>query len=438
MAAGILPFALPGIVESTNKVGTGIVSSIDNWGLDKDKFGFARSQAALDRVRAQQEYLGQLRASGQSDWQSALQNVANSSNQNAQFNANSNALALGDVQMQAYLRTLQAQLDSRNSQGATRDLRQTASASNFFSEQIKATSGAQGEALFTDNLQRSRAQAVQGLQQSRDAFDQLYSFKEADKTSELKLAGQRYRFNEKDKTAELKLADQALRLGESNLSAVASKNKFTSLIYNKLIGSLGLKDLADQDRSASSEERHPTPKHHKVKPSIMASAGGQHQPHNTVPSKVVQPSTPVVQQTPINPSTTKLASRIRPTAPSSNAKADGGTFYNGAYHQGYYPGLGPPPGISSEQPITAPKPSAPKASKPSTTKPNTKPTRKPRVNAPAILINPSKHIPRAPHAPPVKRPAIHAAGSSMAKKPKPMPTQPTPIPDEQWYNGILL
>ena len=100
MAAGILPFALPGIVESTNKVGTGIVSSIDNWGLDKDKFGFARSQAALDRVRAQQEYLGQLRASGQSDWQSALQNVANSSNQNAQFNANSNALALGDVQMQ--------------------------------------------------------------------------------------------------------------------------------------------------------------------------------------------------------------------------------------------------------------------------------------------------------------------------------------------------
>ena len=86
---------------------------------------------------------------------------------------------------------------------------------------------------------------MQGLQQSRDAFDQLYSFKEADKTSELKLAGQRYRFNEKDKTAELKLADQALRLGESNLSAVASKNKFTSLIYNKLIGSLGLKDLAD-------------------------------------------------------------------------------------------------------------------------------------------------------------------------------------------------
>ncbi len=280
MAAGILPFALPGIVESTNKVGTGIVSSIDNWGLDRDKFGFSRSQAALDRVRAQQEYLGQLRASGQSDWKSALQNVANSSNQNAQVNANSNALALGDVQMQAYLRTLQAQLDSRNSQGATRDLRQTASASNFFSEQIKATSGAQAEALFTENLQRSRAQSLQGLQQSRDAFDQLYSFKEADKTSELKLA------------------HQALRLGESNLSAVASKNKFTALIYDKLIGSLGLRDLADQDRSASSEERHPTPKHHKVKPSVMASAGGQHEPHNTVPSKVVQPSTPKPQVVP--------------------------------------------------------------------------------------------------------------------------------------------
>ena len=418
MAAGILPFALPGIVDSTNKVGTGIVSSIDNWGLDKDKFGFARSQAALDRVRAQQEYLGQLRASGQSDWQSALQNVANSSNQNAQFNANSNALALGDVQMQAYLRTLQAQLDSRNSQGATRDLRQTASASNFFSEQIKATSGAQGEALFTDNLQRSRAQAVQGLQQSRDAFDQLYSFKEADKTSELKFAGQRYRFNEKDKTAELKLADQALRLGESNLSAVASKNKFTSLIYNKLIGSLGLRDLADQDRSASSEERHPTPKHHKVKPSVMASAGGQHQPHNTVPSKVVQPSARV--QSSVTPSKHVPLPLIQPSVPKP---------------------LSPKP---TPKPTTTTTPTA---------TPNRKPVRKPRVTAAAIPINPSRHIPRQRvtedtprpkpyHQVPItsinKRPAVHAAGSSMAKKPKPMPTRPTPIPDEQFYNGILL
>ncbi len=154
----------------------------------------------------------------------------------------------------------------------------------------------------------------------------------------------------------------------------------------------------------------------------------------------------VLEQTHINPSTTKLASRIRPTAPTSNAKADGVTFYNGAYHQGYYPGLGPPPGILSEQPITrpAPKPPAPKASKsPAPKAPASKPLTRLTSKIPSkpagtgIWYN-GTYYP-GPGETKQKRPAIHAAGSSMAKKRKTMNPSTTTLPvDPSIDNKQLL
>ncbi len=136
-------------------------------------------QINLQKYEFQQQQLKMLQSKNDKqqlqNYMSGLEQFASGSNQNSQFNATSNGSALADVQWQSLMNEMSA-INRMQQQGASsRDLRQYTSRNSFLDLSGRAQTSAQQEESFVDSMQRNRAQALQVLQQSRDAFDYKYT-----------------------------------------------------------------------------------------------------------------------------------------------------------------------------------------------------------------------------------------------------------------------
>ncbi len=238
--------------QQLNSSAGGVLSGISN-------LVNAPKQLSLQRYEFNEQYQEQLKMLQSKNDQQQLQNYmsgleqfASGSNQNSQFNATSNGSALADVQWQSLMNEVSAINGMQQRGASSRDLRQYTARNSFLDLNSRAQTGAQQEESFVDSLQRNRAQALELLRQSRDAFDYKYAtgMQEENRklrSSDISLKLQRTRADTERDSSGISLESQrtradterdssgiSLQLQRSRADTEISANNFKQGVYSQL------------------------------------------------------------------------------------------------------------------------------------------------------------------------------------------------------------